>query len=1015
MAAVSDLELRVLGLLEVSRGGDPVVLGWGAALNLLAGLAVSANNVVATDVLAEFVWGDRQPSHPRAALHTKVSRLRKVLGDEVIETVVGGYRLQADSCQLDLLRFDGLLASAADAATDAEALAALDEAMGLWRGTPLSNVSSARLQSEVVPRLVERHITACERWAEVSLRMGRPGPVAERLAPLVEAHPFRESLVGHLMLARYRAGRPADALAAYDTVRRTLHDQLGVDPSRALQDLHTKILRDTVDRVEIRPRVAGEQPRWAGRGPSPGGLVGRAADQQMLARSLRSHHAVTVVGTAGVGKTELALQTARQLAGGFADGVAVAELGTMPAQQTDDLLAISGLLLGAVAAPVNPALPSWEALLEWLRPRELLLVLDNAEHIFPACSRLVDMIARSCPRVRVITTSRRPLGFAGERVISLARLEPAAAAELLLRRVAERDSDAVLAGDPAGVARLCQLLDGLPLALELAAAKLRTMSLPALTERITVRPDLLAVEGRPGLAHQRGLFATLRWSYNLLDEPSRLLLTRLAVFAGTFSLADAEQVCGGSPLAEAEVAGLLSGLVDDSLVHITGHLAHTYRLLVPIRDFAIRQAQASDLNATRTRHLRYLCATAELVESADDEPAQRIIAQLESGYCEILAALEWAARDEAADSEAEYGVRLLLAAQPVWNRRHGAVLTALAHAVRALDRRATLPADLAAGLMLFAGHLHFRTGNLDAAKPLLEQVRQLLDDQDPGDQYKRAVALSFLAALACARVEPGAADLIRASADAATKTGDAERAVPLLSVAAEMLAALGHVGEALILIGEAGRGVGRHRALRQRYLTRRAIVYLRADRIPEAMDDLDEVLADQSGITSFDLAASMVTRGYALGRQGRLDAARDTLTEGLRLVHELQAPTLLPDINQALATIETAAGNLPKAVRHVREVLDYTLPRSAVIDAVGALHLAVVLAAKANNPQLAQLAAAVRDCRLASGLPSWPFTDQEYATYEPEWETGRAVPAGPLRHDAVARACDLALSILGSR
>lgn len=1023
---MSDLEFRVLGLVEVWRGDEPVVFGQGASLSLLAGLLALANTVVAGDKAAEFVWGDRQPRHPRAALQTKVSRLRGVLGHEVIETVPGGYRLRADSDQLDLLRFDDLMAAAADAASDIETLGALEEAIGLWRGTPLSNVNSAILQSEIVPRLTERHIAACEAWAEVCLRMGRPAPVAERLAPLVAAHPHRESLTGLLMLARYRAGRSADALAAYDAIRRALRDELGVDPGRALQDLHLMILRATSGEPAARIIAGSEPAPWLGRGPSPGGLVGRDTGQQMLAASLRSHPAVTVVGTAGVGKTELALHTASQLAAGFADGVAVAELGTMPPQDTDDMLAVSGLLLGTLGIPADPARPGWEGVLDWLRPRELLLILDNAEHVYLACSRLADLIARSCTSVKVITTSRRPLGFAGERVITLSRLDPEAAAELLLRRVSERGSDAGLRADPAGVAELCQLLDGLPLALELAAARLRTMSLAALTERIAIRPDLLAIESRPGLAHQRGLFDTLRWSYNLLAEPARLLLTRLAVFAGTFSLTDAEQVCGAAPFTEAEVAEVLSALAEDSLVHVTG--GHDYRLLVPVREFAVSNADDTDLAATRARHLRHFRAAAECIEGADADAWQRIITRLTGGYHEILAALEWALRDGAAPHEAEDGVRLLLAAQPVWERHHGAILGALAHANRALRYADALPTDLMASLLLTAGHLNYRTMRLDAAKPLLERVRQVLDDQNPAGRRERATALSFLSAIAYARVEPQAADLIRESADDARNSG-AETAPRLMAVAAEMLAALGHVDEAVALVGEAGRRIDRAQRLWPRFLTRRAIVYLRVGRVAEAMADLDDVRAAQQQMPTYDRASAVVTRGYALGRQGRYDEARDTLTEGLRLVDELQAITLLPDMNQALATTETLAGNLASAARYVRAVLDWALPHASVIDLVGALHLAVVLAARLDSPRAGVLAAAVRDCRLATGLPTWPLPAADYASYEaalggqagpPEPGTGPPEQGtrpleqgtGPLDPGTLARVTALAMSVL---
>jgi len=1004
---MSDLEFRVLGVVEAVRGGVPVALGRGAALNLLAGLLVSANSVVTADGAAELVWGEGQPSHPRAALHTKVSRLRKALGSEVIETVAGGYRLRIDRDQLDLLRFDDLIAGAASAATDAEALAALAEAIGLWRGPPLSNVNSSALQSDVVPRLVERHLAACEQWAEVSLRLGRPGPVGERLAPLAAAHPFRESLARYLMLARYRAGRAADALAAYDALRRTLRDELGVDPGQALQDLHATILRATAGEPVGRAGAARSVPPWVGRGPSPGGLVGRDADLRVLAGAVRGHSGVTVVGPAGVGKTELALQAASLLAGEFADGVAVAELGTMPPQRDDGLQAISGLLLGALGAPADPARPGWQQLLDWLRPRALLLVLDNAEHVCLAAGRLVDLIARSCPSVRVVTTSRRPLGFAGERVITLVRLAPGAAAELLLRRAAERGADGGLRRDPAGLARLCQLLDGLPLALELAAAKLRTMPVAALTERIAARPGLLAVAARPGLAHQRGLFATLRWSWDLLTPAGQLLLARLAVFAGTFTLAEAEQVCGGPPLAGAEVAALLSGLADDSLVHVSGD--DGYRLLVPVREFAASQADPRDLAATRTAHLAYFCAAAQRLAHADGAQRQEIVARLQAGYHEITAALEWALREDATTAQAQHGVRLLLAAQPAWERQPGAIHAALAHAQQALTHTAALSPELTAGLLLTAGHLHFWTGNLTAARPLLQQVRDLLDAADPRCRYQRAAALSTLAAIAYARVEPRAAELIRESADDARNAQGCDAAAFGLGTAAQMLAALGHVGEAVALIEEADQSPGGQHRLRLRYLVRRAVVYLRAGRVAEAMADLDVVLAERSEIPPFDLGVSMIARGCALARQGQLDAGRHVLAEGLRLAR-FQAPVLVSDLNQALAMVETAAGNLPKAAGHVREVLEWALPHAAVIDAVGALHLAVVLAAKLDSPQASRLATAVRGCRLATGLPTWPVPAAEYASYEPGTLTGQPTPRGPLSLATLTQACELALA-----
>jgi predicted ATPase/DNA-binding SARP family transcriptional activator len=591
---VSELEFRVLGTLEVWRGAEPVVIGRGTTINLLAGLLVSADTVVPSERLAEIAWGDGQPQHPRAALHTKVSRLRRILGEETVTTVGDGYLLQLDPGQLDLQRFDDRIL-AASGALDAEAAGILEEAISLWRGTPLSNTDSLLLQEEVVSPLVERYLMACESWAAASLRLERPTQVVARIAPLVASHPFRESLTGHLMLALHQAERSADALKAYETLRGALREELGADPGAPLQGLYLTILRRTAPQAPSPTTANRERPRWAGRGPSPARLIGRDADQQSLTVAVRGYRAVTVVGAPGVGKTELALHTAQSLWTQFVDGVAVAELGTISARDADVMPTLTRLIVTAAGCAADSAHPGLEALLLGLHSREMLLVLDNAEHIRAASARMVDLITRSCPKIRIITTSRRPLGFSGERVVTLAPLDPGPAAELLRVRAAELGSDDLAADQPC-LARLVDLLDGLPLALELAAARLRTTPLRTLIRQVATQQDILTIEGRPGLAHQRGLPDTLAWSYQMLDKPSRVLLARLAAFDGPFRTEDAERDCSAPPLREPDIAALLSDLADNSLVHTAGNGTNrSYRLLAPIREFADRQAPAAEV------------------------------------------------------------------------------------------------------------------------------------------------------------------------------------------------------------------------------------------------------------------------------------------------------------------------------------------------------------------------------------------------------------------------------------
>src|ERR1700730_11016701 len=262
---VAELEFRVLGRVEVLRGGENVAVGQGSTLNLLAGLLMSANTPVSADALAEIAWGEALPASPRAAVHSKVYRLRRLLGGDVIERVGEASPLRPAADELDLLRFESLVAGAAEAASDEETAASLADAIGLWRGDPLANTDSPVLASGDVPRLTERYLAACEQWARVSIRLRRAAEVVQLVAPLVDAHPFREPIVRLLMLALYQDRPQADALTVYDTLRRRLSEELGVDPSAALQDLHATILHGTPagpDRTQPEP------------GPPPGRLTG---------------------------------------------------------------------------------------------------------------------------------------------------------------------------------------------------------------------------------------------------------------------------------------------------------------------------------------------------------------------------------------------------------------------------------------------------------------------------------------------------------------------------------------------------------------------------------------------------------------------------------------------------------------------------------------------------------------------------------------------------------------------
>jgi DNA-binding SARP family transcriptional activator len=258
----ADLSFQVLGPLEVSHGGRPLPVSGRTTLVLLAGLVLSAGRLVPVDSLIEWIWGADLPARPRGALHSGVARLRRVLGEDLVETAPLGYRLRAEGFQVDLLRFRARVADAASAlavGADEDALDALDDAVRLWRGAPLSNVDSPALQREAVPQLTEEYLRVVEQRAELCLRRGRNAAVVQELSALVHRHPFHERLVGLLMIALMRSRRQADALAAYHRLREALAAELGIDPSPALRDLQSRILRADPG-WEARPRE--EQPDW---------------------------------------------------------------------------------------------------------------------------------------------------------------------------------------------------------------------------------------------------------------------------------------------------------------------------------------------------------------------------------------------------------------------------------------------------------------------------------------------------------------------------------------------------------------------------------------------------------------------------------------------------------------------------------------------------------------------------------------------------------------------------------
>jgi predicted ATPase/DNA-binding SARP family transcriptional activator len=673
------MEFRILGPLEVHDGSAPVRVPGAKERALLADLLVNAGRVVPADRLVEDLWGDDPPGNPANTLQGRVSALRRALGPAGSGTVATrppGYVLEAAPEQVDAGRLEGLVAEATAAAAGDGPRAArlLEEALALWRGPALAEFADQPWAQAEAARLEELRLAATETLAELRLAAGGHAGLVGELEGLVAAHPTRERLRGQLMVALYRSGRQADALGAYTQAREVLAEELGIDPSPELQRLHQAIL---VQDPALEPAAGDRGPPRHNLPERLTSLVGRDQELREVAKLLETHRLVTVVGPGGAGKTTVAAEVARRLAGDYRDGVWLVELAAVgdPALLDEVVVAALGLR-DEVAAPELPPPLAAERLAGFVRDKALLLVLDNCEHLVGACAELVQGLLRAGPGVRVLATSREVLGVAGEAVWpvpplavpdapdeevspdpSLAGPETDGAApevlagydavRLFVERAAAADPGFALdAANAPVVAALCRGLDGLPLAIELAAARVRFLPVAELAARLGDRFRLLGGGGRMLDPRQQTLRATVDWSWDLLEDRDRRLLRRLSVFSGGWTVAAAEVVCGGDGVDPAQVLEGLFRLVDRSLVVAAGGDPARFRMLETLRAYgAERLAEAGEAETVAARHTGWCLDLAE--EAATHRTARRWLRRVAADYDNLRAALDraMAARD----------------------------------------------------------------------------------------------------------------------------------------------------------------------------------------------------------------------------------------------------------------------------------------------------------------------------------------------------------------------------------
>jgi predicted ATPase/DNA-binding SARP family transcriptional activator len=716
------LSVRVLGPIEGWVGERRVGLGGPRQLGLFALLALNANRAISSDAIVDLLWGPERVGANKS-LQMAVARVRKALdvagvdAESTLRTVGHGYLLALAPGELDSERFAALTAtghSALEANEPERAQEVLSEALALWRGPPLTEVGFDDFAQAEIRRLEEMRFLAIEARIEADLMLGHHADLVGELEMLLAARPGREGLAGQLIVALYRCGRQSDALEVYHRVRVHLLEELGLEPGPALQRLQARVL--TQDPALAAPDTSGVGQRTARPSssnlptPATGNLpvpatpfLGRARElAEVISLISRTEtRLLTMTGAGGSGKTRLALRLAQASAPDYRDGawfVAFADI-------TDPDLIIP-TICRALRLIEEPDMTPTERLQAWLRPRSVLLLLDNLEHLAADAAALGVLLA-SCPELTLVVTSREPLRLAGEQQYEVPVLEPADAIELFTTRAhAVAPSVSI---DPHLAGEICERLDCLPLAIELAAARTKTLNAAELNARLDDRLPLLTGGPRDAPRRQQTLRATIDWSHDLLTDNEQRLFARLAVFAGGFTLAAAEAVCDAT-------LDTVQALADRSLIKAD---TERYWMLQTLREYALEKlGEAGEAAEMRRRHAHWFV---ELLEPRrgwyrprDPFLARRLLRDREN----FGSALEWAA--ESGDSETVAWLSVLVSGW-VW-RRTGQLNEAERWLGLAQKHRAEYPPLLQAKVLSEASHVARGRGERSAGADFCEQA-----------------------------------------------------------------------------------------------------------------------------------------------------------------------------------------------------------------------------------------------------------------------------------------------------
>jgi predicted ATPase/DNA-binding SARP family transcriptional activator len=643
---LAGVEIRILGPLEVVGDDGVLPLGGRRERALLAVLSLSPGQALSSDRLIDALWGESLPSNPTNALQALVSRLRRTIGAETVVTQAPGYTLDVAPEAVDAHRFRAMVDTAREEVDPAVQSRLLGEALALWRGPALGDFSLEEFAQREAAVLEELRLTAIESRIAADLECGAGADLVPELEELVAAHPLREGLRASQMLALYRAGRQADALRAYTSARQVLGEELGIEPGPELRAMEESILMQdpSLQRPETTHVVPPSRSLLPARVAS---FVGREAEMAEVAATFKTSRLVTLTGSGGAGKTSLAIEVGRSLEAEYSGGVWLVELAPVvdPARVADALVSALHLEQVVGIGGGRGDVDEIGTVVEYLRSRRALLIVDNCEHVIDASAAVAEAILLACPGVEVLATSRDRLGIPGEvlwRVPSLSTDGAAAAAiQLFVERAQAVNPGFVpTSAEIDQIEDVCVKLDGLPLAIELAAARVRLLPLAEIARRLDSGISILSGGPRQAVHRQQTLRAAIDWSYQLLAPEEADLLTSLSVFHGSFALEGAE--AAASPRVT-DVLASLERLIDSSMVTPAGS-GGRYRILETLRVYAGEKlAEAGDFDNTMARLLgHYLTAMESAQEGLQGSEQLEWLDRIEAELDTMRSVLGWA-------------------------------------------------------------------------------------------------------------------------------------------------------------------------------------------------------------------------------------------------------------------------------------------------------------------------------------------------------------------------------------